>query len=67
MIYAPVAQWIEQQPSKLKVGGSIPPGRTILLRATSRRHSSRYGEFVLFTVKGSRGRRRETAQNPHKH
>jgi hypothetical protein len=26
-INLPVAQWIEQQPSKLWVGGSIPPGQ----------------------------------------
>lgn len=24
---APVAQWLERQPYKLEVGGSIPPGR----------------------------------------
>ena len=33
---APVAQLEEQQPSKLLVGGSSPPGRTILLQTTAR-------------------------------
>ena len=55
LFHAPVAQWIEQQPSKLKVGGSIPPGRTILLRSTTENHSSSFEESVLFKVGGSMG------------
>ena len=45
--YLPVAQWIEQQPSKLWVGGSIPPGQAtihtvsiIQLRSTTILYSS---------------------------
>src|SRR5690606_22822265 len=32
---APVAQWIEQQPTKLCRGGSNPPGGTLLYRAVA--------------------------------
>lgn len=30
VFYGPVAQWIEQEPSKLKVGGSNPSRLTII-------------------------------------
>lgn len=37
---APVAQWIEQQPSKLFVGGSNPLGGAIKCTLTSRLRES---------------------------
>src|SRR5215467_16185735 len=47
----PVAQWIEQQPSKLKVGGSSPPG----VASRSKKHCTASSNPIVTTGACERG------------